>query len=267
MSEGSGRRYCGNCGTEIKPGTSFCISCGQQMEGNEGHAGVNARFGTTGMGSGGGSSLDQRNVRLGLLGVGALLTLIMAYLILSYSVTLGFLLITLSALAVLVVRKNRGLQTRREQQLFDTANQYKESVRRAYEEGKHREIAQNAYQQSRRGYNEASTRYQRSNQQKAAERERTERQRITDVNRRMNPDTERTYEDGRRFQPGDKVKCKLWVRAWGGEPRWFKAVILESTHNKVHIEFVGDSLTYAYNEGWSRSRWVAPNQLKFRYFS
>lgn len=29
MSEGSGQqRYCRNCGTEIRPGMSFCVSCG-----------------------------------------------------------------------------------------------------------------------------------------------------------------------------------------------------------------------------------------------
>ncbi len=35
MSEGSGQRYCGNCGAEIRSGTSFCVSCGQQVEGKE----------------------------------------------------------------------------------------------------------------------------------------------------------------------------------------------------------------------------------------
>ncbi len=32
MSEGSGsQRYCGNCGTEIRAGTSFCVSCGASL--------------------------------------------------------------------------------------------------------------------------------------------------------------------------------------------------------------------------------------------
>ncbi len=36
MSEGSGsQRYCGNCGAEVRSGTSFCVSCGQQVAGNE----------------------------------------------------------------------------------------------------------------------------------------------------------------------------------------------------------------------------------------
>ncbi len=32
MSEGSGsQRYCGNCGAEIRSGTSFCVSCGAEL--------------------------------------------------------------------------------------------------------------------------------------------------------------------------------------------------------------------------------------------
>ncbi len=31
MSEGSGQRYCGNCGTEVRPDTSFCVSCGASL--------------------------------------------------------------------------------------------------------------------------------------------------------------------------------------------------------------------------------------------
>src|SRR5829696_5157009 len=34
MSEGDGseqQRYCTNCGAEIRPGTSFCISCGTPL--------------------------------------------------------------------------------------------------------------------------------------------------------------------------------------------------------------------------------------------
>ncbi len=34
MSEGSGaQRFCGNCGTEIRPGISFCVSCGRPVNG------------------------------------------------------------------------------------------------------------------------------------------------------------------------------------------------------------------------------------------
>ncbi len=35
MSEGSGQpqRYCGNCGTEIRSGISFCVSCGRPVNG------------------------------------------------------------------------------------------------------------------------------------------------------------------------------------------------------------------------------------------
>ncbi len=34
MSEGSGQRYCGNCGAEIRSGTSFCVSCGASLTPN-----------------------------------------------------------------------------------------------------------------------------------------------------------------------------------------------------------------------------------------
>ncbi len=33
MSEGSGQRYCGNCGAEIRSGISFCVSCGRPLNG------------------------------------------------------------------------------------------------------------------------------------------------------------------------------------------------------------------------------------------
>ncbi len=69
MSEGS-QRYCGNCGTEIRSGISFCVSCGQQVEGKESRTEANGSFANMGSGSRGGSFLDQRNVRLLLLGRG-----------------------------------------------------------------------------------------------------------------------------------------------------------------------------------------------------
>ena len=262
MSEGSGsRRYCGNCGTEIRSGTSFCVSCGQQVESNEIRTEANASFGTMGSGSRGGSSLDQRNVRSGLLGVGTLLVLVMAYIILSFSVALGLLLIVLLGLAVLIIRKNRGLQTRREQRLFDTANRYRESARRAYEEGKHREIAQNTYEQSRRVYEGANTRYQRWNQQKAAERERAEavrrieRRRERERNGRINPDTGLKFKDGRRFKTGDIVYY------FYNDRHTFDAVVLSVKPNKVEIEFTDYSLEKASNIGLNNPIWVIPKNL------
>ncbi len=251
MSEGS-QRYCGNCGTEIRAGTKFCISCGQQVEGNDSGTEANASFGTVGSDSRGGSFLDQRNVQFGLLGVGTLLVLVMAYFILSYSVALGFLLIVLLALAVLVIRKNRGLQTRHEQRLFDTTHQYKESARRAYEEGKHREIAKDAYEQSRKVYEEANTHYQRWNQQKADERRLVERGRM----KRINPNTGRMFTDGRRFRTGDIV---IYTRNSGDT---FAAVVLSVTPNEVEIEFVGDSLEWAGNIGLNSVIRVAPMELQ-----
>ena len=45
MSEGEGaeqqQRYCTNCGAEIRPGTSFCVSCGVSLvQGPETHESV-----------------------------------------------------------------------------------------------------------------------------------------------------------------------------------------------------------------------------------
>lgn len=215
MSEGSGsQRYCGNCGTEVRTDTTFCVSCGQQVEGKESRIEANGSFANMGSGSRGGSFFDQRNVRLLLLGVGALLALVVSYLILSYSVTLGFLLIVLLALAVLVIRKNRGLQTRHEQRLFDTTNQYKESARRAYEEGKHRELAKDTYRQSHKVYEEANTRYQRWNQQKDAERERIEA--LAQIERERNERINRFDRYHRFFQRAYEGSCSSldWWRAY-----------------------------------------------------
>jgi hypothetical protein len=255
MSEGS-QRYCGNCGTEIRSGTSFCVSCGQQVEGKESRTEANGRFANMGSDSRGGSFLDQRNVRLLLLGVGALLVLVVSYLMLSYSVALGFLLIVLLALAVLMIRKNRSLQTRREQQLFDTANEYKESAKKVYEEGKHRDFAQNAYQQSRRVYEEANSFYQWWREQNTAEWERIERERVEDLDRRTNPDTGRRFKDGRRFLIGDKV---VYTRNNGGS---FDAVVRSVTPNKVEIEFVGNSVEKAGNIGLNSVIRVIPMKLR-----
>jgi hypothetical protein len=39
VSEGPGQqqRYCTNCGAEIRPGNSFCVSCGQRLDAGEGN--------------------------------------------------------------------------------------------------------------------------------------------------------------------------------------------------------------------------------------
>ncbi len=71
----------------------------------------------------------------------------------------------------------------------------------------------------------------------------------------------RLPQDGRRFEPGDEV-----VLTYHGEkyPETFHAVVRESVHNSVKIEYVGNSLTVASNRGWSSVNWVAPNLLQYK---
>jgi hypothetical protein len=161
MSEGPRpqQRYCTNCGAEIRPGNTFCVSCGQSL-----YAGDEDRIDTkTGPASGGATSrgaglLQPDEVRPVLYIAGAALSLVVTYLLLAYSVVLGILWIGLLVLAIAIVRRTRGTQTRLEQQAFERAGHYRESAQRAYEEGKHREIAQSAYQQSRKAYEETHAR-------------------------------------------------------------------------------------------------------------
>lgn len=77
--------------------------------------------------------LGQQEVRLALLVVGGLFFLVVAYLFLSFSMSLGSLLILLMVLAVLVLRRNRGSQTVPEQRLFEAVGWYGRSARKAYE--------------------------------------------------------------------------------------------------------------------------------------
>ena len=168
------QRHCSNCGAEVRSDTRFCVSCGKQIGENGGRTEANARPRISASHSRVGTSSGQQNVRLVLLGAGALLFLVVAYLLLSYSVFLGSLLTVLVIVAVLVIRKHRGSQTVPEQRLFEAVGLYGQSARKAYEEGRHRELAQSAYQQSRRAYDEANTRYQRLRENQAAERERIE---------------------------------------------------------------------------------------------
>lgn len=168
------QRHCSNCGAEVRSDTRFCVSCGKQIGENEGRTEANTRptIRTTNPRS---SDLSgQDNVRLVLVGVGALLFLVVSYLLLSYSVFLGSLLTVLAIVVALVIRRNRGSQTELERRLFEAVGWYGQSAQRAYEEGRHRELAQSAYQQSRKAYEGANTRYQRLRENQAAERERIE---------------------------------------------------------------------------------------------
>ncbi len=178
MSEGERpnqpQRHCTNCGAEIRQDTLFCVSCGKQIEQTDVHAESSAPPEVGVSGTRQTNLPSQQEIRLVSLIVGTLLFLIVTYLLLSYSTLLGSLLIVLLALAVLIIRKNRGSQSVPEQRLFEAVGWYGQSARSAYEQGRHRELAQNAYQQSRRAYEEANTRYQRWNEQQAAERERKE---------------------------------------------------------------------------------------------
>ena len=111
--------YCRNCGAQARPGNAFCVSCGERLNVER-----NTRPIVRGSDPRNRSLLDQGNTKVALYGAGVLLLLIVAYLVVSYSVLLGFLLIGLSVLAVLVVRRNRGRQTRFEKRVFEIAYRY-----------------------------------------------------------------------------------------------------------------------------------------------
>lgn len=176
MSEGLGQpqRFCPNCGAQARADTVFCVSCGSRIEASDGRTEQSAYPRPKVPEAGRKTLLGQEEVRLVSIVVGALLLLVTAYLLLSYSAFLGCLLIVLAVLAVLVLRNNRGSQTEMERRLFEAVGWYGQSARKAYEEGRHRELAQSAYQQSRKAYEGANTRYQEWNEKQAAERERDE---------------------------------------------------------------------------------------------
>lgn len=140
-----------------------------------------------------------------------MLFLVVAYLLLSYSVFLGSLLTVLVIVVALVIRRNRGSQTVPEQRLFEAVGWYGQSARRAYQEGRHRELAQSAYQQSRRAYDEANTRYQTLRENQAAERERVEALRRIEweqSERRVRFDRYRRFFE--RAQEGSRSSLDWW---------------------------------------------------------
>jgi hypothetical protein len=109
----------------------------------------------------GGSLLKSNEVRLVLYVVGALLFLIVTYLLLRYSVALGVLWIGLLVFVVAMVRRARGSQTSLEQQAFQAADRYRESARRASEETQMRYRQWNEAQATERQRNEALRAIQR----------------------------------------------------------------------------------------------------------
>lgn len=140
MSEGERpnqpQRYCSNCGAEARPDTRFCVSCGEIVEENGPQPEAAARA-QTGKPEPEPETAENRiNPRLAIYVIVALLLSIVAYLLLSFSVPLGFLLMGLCVAAVLVVRKHLGTQTALEQQGFEAAGRYKESAQRNYEKYK-----------------------------------------------------------------------------------------------------------------------------------
>ena len=114
MTEGTGRpqRYCGNCGTQARPGNAFCVSCGARLA-----AEANIRDETITAPVVRGSALNRRdltdheNARGALYVVGALLSLVVAYLVFAYSATLGFLMVGFLVLTAIASRRHGGLRT------------------------------------------------------------------------------------------------------------------------------------------------------------
>ena len=176
VSEGEGEAqqgYCPRCGAASRPGNAFCVSCGARLGGvdDEDRPGTRTAPSTHGPAPGNGGRSNRRGVRLAAFGAGAVLLLVLAYPLLSRSAVLAALLI---GSLVLAARKVRGTQSGFERRMFEAAGRYEESARRAYDEGKHREFARDAYARSKEVYGEASDRYQRWGRERAAERERNE---------------------------------------------------------------------------------------------
>jgi hypothetical protein len=97
--------YCRNCGAQARLSNTFCVSCGERL-----NVEVDTQPIVRGSGSRNRSLLDKGNTKVALYGAGALLLLVVFYLLFIYSVPLGFLLIGLTVLAVLVTRQKRGIK-------------------------------------------------------------------------------------------------------------------------------------------------------------
>lgn len=140
MSEGDRsnqpQRFCTNCGTALRAGTRFCVSCGGEVEENgpQPEAATHAR--TAEPEPEPGTAENPVNPWLAIYAIVALSLLVVAYLLLRFSVPVGLLLIGLCASLVLVARKYRGTQTALERQGFETAGRYKKSAQRNYEKYK-----------------------------------------------------------------------------------------------------------------------------------
>jgi hypothetical protein len=167
--QGQQQRYCTNCGAEIRPGNSFCVSCGQRLPaGDHDHVGENTSPIIVESTSGGGDLLKSNEVRLVLYGVGALLLLIVTYLLLRYSVALGVLWVGLLVFAGAMIRRAKGSQTSLEQQAFQEADRYRESARRAYEESQVRYRQWSENQAAERQRNEVLRAIQREREARRA---------------------------------------------------------------------------------------------------
>ncbi len=172
-------RRCASCGRQARPEDAFCVSCGAKL-GDEHVEHASSGDGTNPDGRAappGGHSgvrrlLSPKERVLALYASGAVVFVVVAYLIFSLSIVLGVLLVVLSAGVLLVVRRSRGSQTGFERRVFEESERYGRSAQKAYEEGKHEEIARGVYQRSKRAYEEANDKYRRANRAVAASMER-----------------------------------------------------------------------------------------------
>lgn len=134
-------------------GNAFCSSCGARLT-SAGAGPVAGELGLEGR-----KSLTPEVVRLARYAVLAALTLAAVLGLFVLSAPLYLLLVGSAVAAILALRRTKGTQTSLERRVFGWADRYGGSAWRAYEEGKHWEFARNAYEGSKRAYEETSARY------------------------------------------------------------------------------------------------------------
>ena len=144
------QRYCRNCGGQIRSSDAFCAHCGEPTASSPARGRV--RPASSRLNASSYIPLNLTTPQLVALGFASIFFLVVTYLLLSYSIVLGVLVIGSLALLVLWIRKNQGKQTDFERQVFREAGNYGHYAQRAY--------------------TKVNTKYQTWLQETAAERER-----------------------------------------------------------------------------------------------
>lgn len=155
------RRYCTQCGAQVRLGNAFCVSCGKRIELE---ADVDNNVGTVTnverLSTRRSDHQGQNPTQILVYTFGGILLLLIAYAMLSYSLLIGTLFVVSVGFVIMKVRQTKGSHTRLEENILGTVDKYKESARQAYEQDKHKELAKDAHQKSKEMYEGVNTRYQ-----------------------------------------------------------------------------------------------------------